>query len=79
VLVSGLLLIGAVADEDRLFAPAGFQLARVSRSGAAMFVGGSVLIGVVTAVLNLDTAVALLTPVLVYTARARGEGESPLL
>ena len=30
-------------------------------------------------VLNLDTSVAFLTPVLVYTARSRGEGEAPLL
>jgi arsenical pump membrane protein len=37
------------------------------------------MIGVVTAILNLDTAVAFLTPVLVYTARSRGEGEAPLL
>jgi arsenical pump membrane protein len=33
----------------------------------------------VTAVLNLDTAVAFLTPVLLYTAWSRGEGEAPLL
>ena len=37
------------------------------------------MIAVVTAVLNLDTSVAFLTPVLVYTARSRGEGEAPLL
>jgi len=30
-------------------------------------------------VLNLDTSVAFLTPVLVYTARSRGGGEAPLL
>jgi Na+/H+ antiporter NhaD/arsenite permease-like protein len=29
--------------------------------------------------LNLDTSVAFLTPVLVYTARSRGGGEAPLL
>jgi arsenical pump membrane protein len=38
-----------------------------------------VLIAVVTAVLNLDTSVAFLTPVLVYAARSRGEDEAPLL
>jgi arsenical pump membrane protein len=37
------------------------------------------LIGVVTALLNLDTSVAFLTPVFVYTARSRGEAEAPLL
>ena len=29
--------------------------------------------------LNLDTSVTFLTPVLVYAARSRGEGEAPLL
>ncbi len=32
-----------------------------------------------TALLNLDTSAAFLTPVLIYTARSRGEGEAPLL
>jgi arsenical pump membrane protein len=79
VLVTGLLLIGLVADDDGLFAAAGQQLARVARSGMVLFLGAAVMIGVVTAVLNLDTSVAFLTPVLVYTARSRGAGEAPLL
>ena len=79
VLVSGLLLIGLVADDDGLFAAAGHRLARRSRSGVALFVGAAVMIGLVTAVLNLDTSVAFLTPVLVYSARSRGETEAPLL
>lgn len=79
VLVAGLLLIGLVADDDGLFAAAGHLLARTARSGAAIYVGATVIVGVVTALLNLDTAVAFLTPVLVYTARSRGEGEAPLL
>jgi arsenical pump membrane protein len=79
VLVTGLLLIGLVADEDGLFAAAGHQLARVARRGSVLFVGATVLIGVVTATLNLDTSVAFLTPVLIYTARSRGGGEAPLL
>ena len=33
----------------------------------------------VTTLLNLDTSVTFLTPVLVYAARSRGEGEAPLL
>ena len=41
--------------------------------------GAVAVVGAVTAVLNLDTSVAFLTPVLVYTARSRGEGEAPLL
>ena len=40
VLVSELLLIGLVADDDGLFAAAGHRLAQTSRSGAALFVGG---------------------------------------
>jgi arsenical pump membrane protein len=79
VLVTGLLLIGLVADGDGLFAAAGHQLARLSSNGVVLFAGATVMIAVVTAVLNLDTSVAFLTPVLVYTARSRGEGEAPLL
>ncbi len=72
MLVAGLLLIGLVADDDGLFAAAGHRLARLTRHGSAMFIGAAVLIGVVTAILNLDTSVAFLTPVLVYLARSRG-------
>jgi arsenical pump membrane protein len=79
VLVTGLLLIGLVADDDGLFAAAGHQLARLARRGTVLFLGATVMIGVVTAVLNLDTSVAFLTPVLVYTARSRAGGEAPLL
>lgn len=79
VLVAGLLLIGLVADDDGLFAAAGHRLARTARTGTVVFVGATAMVGLVTALLNLDTAVAFLTPVLVYTARSRGEGEAPLL
>ena len=79
MLVSGLLLIGLTADDDGLFACAGHHLARTARTGVVLFVGAVIMVGAVTAVLNLDTAVAFLTPVLVYTARSRGEGEAPLL
>ena len=79
VLVAGLLLIGLVADDDGLFAAAGHQLARTLRNGVVLYIGAVVTIGIVTALLNLDTSVAFLTPVLIYTARSRGEGEAPLL
>jgi len=79
VLVTGLLLIGLVADDDGLFAAAGHQMARAAPNGSVLFLGATVLIGLVTAVLNLDTSVAFLTPVLVYTARSRGGGEAALL
>lgn len=79
VLVSGLLLVGLVADESGLFASAGHALARISRSGAVLFTGSVVLVAGVTSILNLDTSVAFLTPVLVYAARRRGGSEAPLL
>lgn len=79
VLVTGLLLVGLVADDDGLFEAAGNKLARASSSGIVLFLGATVLIGAVTAILNLDTSVAFLTPVLVYAARSRGGGEAPLL
>ena len=72
VLVAGLLLIGLVADEDGLFASVGHHLARTARTGGVLFLGATVIVTAVTAVLNLDTAVAFLTPVLVYSARSRG-------
>lgn len=79
VLVSGLLLIGLVADGDGLFAAAGARLARLAPGSAVLFAGSVVLIGAVTATLNLDTSVAFLTPVLVHTARSRRAGEPALL
>ncbi len=77
--MAGLLLVGLVADEDRLFSAAGHALARLAPNGLALYVGSVVLIVSVTTVLNLDTSVAFLTPILVYTARNRGEGEAALL
>jgi arsenical pump membrane protein len=79
VLVSGLLLVGLVANQDGLFAAAGQVLARVARNGTILYGGAVLLIATVTTLLNLDTSVAFLTPILVYTARSRGEGEAPLL
>jgi arsenical pump membrane protein len=79
VLVAGLLLIGLAADDDGLFAAIGHRLARAAPDGVVLYVGAAALVGVVTALLNLDTSVAFLTPVLVYAARSRGEAEAPLL
>jgi arsenical pump membrane protein len=79
VLVTGLLLIGLVADHDGLFAAAGHRLAQTATSGPALFIGATVMVGTVTALLNLDTSVAFLTPELVYAARSRQGGEAPLL
>jgi arsenical pump membrane protein len=79
VLVAGLLLVGLVAEGDRLFAAGGHALARLSPNGLLLYAGTAVLVVTVTALLNLDTSVTFLTPVLVYAARSRGEGEAPLL
>ena len=75
VLVAGLLLVGLVADEDGLFAVGGSALARLSPNGLALYVGTVVLVVSVTTLLNLDTSVTFLTPVLVYAARSRGRGK----
>jgi arsenical pump membrane protein len=79
VLVAGLLLIGLVADEDRLFSSAGRGLARAAPHRAVLFAGAAVLVATVAAVLNLDTSVAFLTPVLIHAARSRGESEAWLM
>jgi arsenical pump membrane protein len=79
VLVAGLLLVGLVADDDGLYAAVGHRLARVAPNGPVLFVGAAALIAGVTAVLNLDTSVVFLTPVLLYAARSRGQREVPLL
>jgi arsenical pump membrane protein len=78
-LVTGLLLVGAVAERDGLFAAAGAALARVRTGPWLTFVLALGLVTVVTAVLNLDTSVFFLTPVLLHLARARGSNELPYL
>jgi arsenical pump membrane protein len=79
VLVSGLVLIGLVAADDGVFEAVGRALARVAPSPIALFLGAAASVAVVTAVLNLDTSVAFLTPVLVHAARGRDADEAPLL
>ena len=78
-LVTGLLLVGVVAERDGLFAAAGSGLARLRTGPRTTFVLALCLVAVVTAVLNLDTSVFFLTPVLLHLARARGSNELPYL
>jgi len=78
VLVAGLLLIGLVAGDEGLFSAAGGWLGRIAPNGVALFAGAAIMIGLVTATLNLDTSVAFLTPVLVYAGRNRAGGEALL-
>lgn len=73
VLVAGLLLVGLVAAEDGVFDAAGSVVGSSARSGVTLFAGAATLVAVVTALLNLDTSVAFLTPVLVAAARVRAE------
>jgi arsenical pump membrane protein len=79
VLVSGLLLVGAVASAAGLFEAAGHRLATLPGGEVTRFGCAAALIGVASALLNLDTAAAFLTPVLVHMARRRGRAQAPIL
>ena len=79
VLVAGLLLIGAVAATDGLFEAAGARLARARLGAHGLLLALLGLVAAVTALLNLDTSVVFLTPVLVHAARQRGLDERPFL
>jgi arsenical pump membrane protein len=79
VLVAGLLLVGGVAGADGLFEATGSRLACAPLPPRGLLVACLALVASVTAVLNLDTAVVFLTPVLVHVARHRGLDERPFL
>ncbi len=79
VLVAGLLMIGAVAEAEGMFAALG---ARAERLGGNALLLLTMLLGleaIVTAILNLDTAVVFVTPILLHAARRRGCDERPFL
>jgi arsenical pump membrane protein len=78
-LVTGLLLVGAAAAREGLFAELGTLAARIPGGGAVLLAALLLVTAAVTAVLNLDTAVVFLTPVLVHAARQRGLSEEPFL
>lgn len=78
-LVAGLLVLGAVADADAVFQAAGARLGEVGGSPALLLLAALGLVAAVTAVLNLDTAVVFLTPVLVAAAVRRGLPVDPFL
>lgn len=79
VLVAGLLLIGRVAAEDGVFEAVGARIAGTRLRARGLLLALLALVAVVTAVLNLDTAVVFLTPVLVHAARQRRLDERPFL
>lgn len=78
-LVAGLLLVGAAAAGEGLFAATGAAAARAPGGAATLLVLLLVVEALVTAVLNLDTAVVFMTPVLLHAARRRGVSELPFL
>jgi arsenical pump membrane protein len=78
-LVAGLLLIGAAAARDGLFAAAGASIARAPGGPFVLLAGLLLGEAAVTAVLNLDTAVVFMTPVLLHAARRRGLADGAFL
>lgn len=79
VLVIGLLLVGRAASDDGLFEAVGTRMGRAPLSPRWLLAAALALVALVTAVLNLDTSVVFLTPVLVHAARRRGLDERPFL
>jgi len=79
VLVTGLLMIGLVVHRDGRFEQAGQALQGLPGPPVVLLVSSLLLVTVVTAVLNLDTAVVFLTPVLLFAARGRGLDEEAFL
>jgi arsenical pump membrane protein len=71
-LVAGLLLVGSVAQHDGVLESAGDVLARLPGGPIALYAALMALVAVVTAVLNLDTSVVFLTPVVIAAARRSG-------
>jgi len=85
VLVAGLLVVGVVAHDDGLFDAVAARLEgrpalrRGRRADGRLLLALLGVVALTTAVLNLDTSVAFLTPILVLAARRRGAAEEPFL
>jgi arsenical pump membrane protein len=79
VLVAGLLLIGRAAADDGVFESVGARIAGAPFGSRTLLVALLGFVALVTALLNLDTAVVFLTPVLVHAARRRRLDERPFL
>ena len=79
VLIAGLLLIGTVAASDGLFEAAGATIARLPGGGLVLFGSMMALVASVTVILNLDTSVVFLTPILLHAARHRRIDETAFL
>src|SRR5438034_1676536 len=79
VLVTGLLLIGAVASADGLFESLGARLAHARLGARGLLLALLGLVAAATADLTSHTSGVLLTPVLVPPARRRGRDRRPYL
>lgn len=77
-LVAGLLLLGLVAERGGLFAWTGDRLGRVPGPPVALAVAIFAVLALVTAVLNLDTAVVFVTPIAIRAVRRRGLDPRPV-
>ncbi len=78
VLVAGLLMVGMVAAEDGVFEAAGSRLDALARGALSLYAGSMALVAVVSALLNLDTAVTFMTPVALAAAKRRRHREPSL-
>lgn len=72
VLVAALLVVGELCEAQGVFRWAAHGLEALPGGGRTLFAAAMALVAAVTAVLNLDTAVVFLTPVLVGAAQLRG-------
>lgn len=79
VLVAGLLVIGVVVHREGLFDALGHHLSGFGRSPAAVLSSALLVVAITTAVLNLDTAAAFLTPVVIVAARRRRLSLEPFM
>jgi arsenical pump membrane protein len=79
VLVTGLLLIGAVVEADGLFEALGTRIERIGGGPVVLLATLLGLDAVVTAILNLDTAAVFVTPIMIHAARQRDTDERPFL
>ncbi|HEY1738594.1 MAG TPA: SLC13 family permease [Acidimicrobiia bacterium] len=79
VLVAGLLLVGVVAHENGIFDALGRLLARAPLGRTGFVLAGLFVVAAVTALLNLDTAAAFVTPVLLLGAMHRGDTDERIL
>lgn len=78
-LVAGLLLVGSVAASDGVFEALGARLARLPGGSVALLCYLLALVAAVTVVLNLDTSVVFLTPIVLHAAWHRGVDERAFL